>query len=87
VEIDPARWDRIVEHCGFAWMKRHADQAAPLGGIFWDGGAATFIHRGTNGRWRDVLTPEDNARYERMARERLGEECARWLAHGAQHTT
>jgi aryl sulfotransferase len=82
VEIDGARWEAILEHCSFDWMKRHAAQAAPLGGVFWDGGAATFIHRGTNGRWRDVLTPEDNARYEGLAIERLGADCARWLAGG-----
>ena len=42
----------------------------------------TFIHKGTNGRWRDTLTAEDCARYERMAVERLGEACAHWLATG-----
>ena len=35
-----------------------------------------------NGRWRDTLTPEDCARYERVAVEQLGEACARWLATG-----
>ena len=50
--------------------------------IFWDGGAETFINKGTNGRWRDVLTAEDIDRYERRARAELGEECAHWLATG-----
>ena len=27
-------------------------------------GGTTFINKGTNGRWRDVLTPDDIARYE-----------------------
>jgi hypothetical protein len=54
----------------------------PLGGAFWDGGAETFVHKGINGRWRDTLTPEDCARYERVAVEQLGEACARWLATG-----
>ena len=82
VEVDPSRWDTILEHCGFAWMKEHAAKSAPLGGAFWEGGGATFIHRGTNGRWREILTADDNARYESLARERLGEDCARWLAAG-----
>lgn len=49
----------------------------------WEGGAGTFINKGTNGRWRDLLTAEDCARYERKAREQLGEACAEWLRHGA----
>ncbi len=82
IHVDESHWDAIVEHCGFDYMKRHATKSVPLGGIFWDGGAQTFIHKGTNGRWRDTLTAEDCARYERMAIEQLGEACARWLATG-----
>jgi aryl sulfotransferase len=63
-------------------MKKNATKSVPLGGLFWDGGAETFIHKGTNGRWRDVLTAEDVDRYERRARTELGEECAHWLTTG-----
>lgn len=63
-------------------MKANAARSTPLGGALWEGGAETFIHRGTNGRWRDVLTADDCARYEAMARERLGADCAAWLATG-----
>ncbi len=82
IAIDESRFPAIVEHCGFNYMKAHAAKSAPLGGVFWDGGAATFINKGTNGRWRDTLTPEDCARYEAVAREQLGDDCARWLATG-----
>ncbi|MND05701.1 hypothetical protein D3C83_266550 [compost metagenome] len=61
-------------------MKKHAANASPLGGIFWEGGAETFINKGTNGRWRDILTADDNRAYEKKAREELGEDCANWLA-------
>jgi len=63
-------------------MKANATRSVPLGGIFWAGGAQSFIHKGTNGRWRDVLTAEDCARYESLARSQLGTECAHWLATG-----
>jgi aryl sulfotransferase len=56
----------------------------PLGGAFWDGGAATFIHKGTNGRWRDELSELDCRLYEEMARHELGEACAYWLATGRE---
>ena len=71
-----------VEHCCFDWMKAHAKQVAPLGGSFWDGGAKTFIHKGTNGRWRDELTADDCRRYEGTAQRELGDDCAHWLATG-----
>ena len=73
----------IVEHCGFDYMKRNATAAVPLGGAFWDGGAETFIHKGTNGRWRDLLTAQDCVQYESRARRELGDECTEWLKGGA----
>ncbi len=84
VPVYPERWPAILEHCSFEWMKRHADLSAPLGGAIWNGGGGTFINRGTNGRWRDVLTAADVARYEATAERELGSDCARWLAHGAR---
>ena len=82
IPIDEARWPAILEHCSFDYMKRNAEFSAPLGGAVWEGGAATFIHKGTNGRWRDVLSHEESRRYEEMALGNLGPDCARWLATG-----
>ncbi len=82
IEIDETRFPAIVEHCSFDWMKANATRSVPLGGAFWEGGAQTFVNKGTNGRWRDILTTEDRERYERIAREQLGDACARWLATG-----
>jgi aryl sulfotransferase len=82
IPIDESKWEAILEHCSFDYMKEHAANSVPLGGTPWKGGAKTFIHKGTNGRWRDVLTDEDNARYEATAVEKLGPECAHWLKTG-----
>lgn len=82
IPIDSSRWDAIIEHCSFDYMKKNATKSVPLGGAFWDGGAQTFINKGMNGRWRDVLTAEDVKRYERRAEAELGPECAHWLATG-----
>ncbi|HEX3432277.1 MAG TPA: sulfotransferase domain-containing protein [Rhizomicrobium sp.] len=82
IDINETRWPGILEHSGFDYMKAHAADVAPLGGELWEGGAKTFINKGTNARWRDVLSPEENARYEQLAREKLGVECAAWLATG-----
>ena len=80
--IHESKWDSIVEHCTFDYMKHHAALSAPLGGALWEGGAETFINKGTNGRWRDLLKAEDCRAYEDKARAELGEACARWLETG-----
>ena len=82
IAIDEANWDAILEHCSFDYMKKNPASSAPLGGAFWEGGAKTFIHKGVNGRWRDVLSTEESAEYEARAVEELGAECARWFATG-----
>ncbi|MEK7793562.1 MAG: sulfotransferase domain-containing protein [Candidatus Hydrogenedentota bacterium] len=82
IPLDETRWEAIVEHCTFDYMKSHAELVAPLGGAVWEGGAKTFINKGTNGRWRDVLTEADIERYERTTIDQLGEDCAHWLATG-----
>ena len=38
-----------------------------------------FRHRGSNGRWRDVLTADDLERYERKAAAVLDPSCRAWL--------
>ena len=87
IAIDEATFPAIVEHCTFNYMKSHAGDVAPVNGTLWEGGAATFIHKGTNGRWRDVLTAADIAAYERRAIAELGPECAAWLAGGKAAAT
>jgi aryl sulfotransferase len=82
ISIDEKTFPAIVEHCSFDYMKAHAEQMAPLNGALWNGGGKTFINKGTNGRWRDTLTPDDIAAYEARAEAELGPDCAAWLARG-----
>jgi aryl sulfotransferase len=82
IPIDESSWPQMVEHCTFDYMKSHAQYSAPLGGSLWEGGGATFINKGTNQRWKDLLTEADIRAYEERASAELGEDCARWLATG-----
>jgi aryl sulfotransferase len=82
IPIDESKWDIIVEHCTFDWMKEHGERIVPMGGSLWVGGTKTFINKGTNGRWRETLTAAESAQYEAKALAELGPECARWLATG-----
>lgn len=84
IEVPADRWPAILEYCSFSFMKANADKAAPLGGQIFKGGGKTFINKGTNGRWRDVLTASEVAAYEERALDELGPECARWLADGGK---
>jgi aryl sulfotransferase len=79
IPVDARRFPRMLRHCSFDWMKAHGSKSVPLGGALWEGGAQTFVHRGTNGRWADSLTPQDCARYEARALAELGPACAAWL--------
>ncbi len=80
--IAPANWTAILAHCSFDYMKAHAQHCAPLGGAFWDGGAQTFINKGTNGRWQGVLPEADSAALEARMLAELGPDCAAWMKAG-----
>jgi aryl sulfotransferase len=84
LEIDTpeARWPTLVEHCTFDYMKTNAGRFAPVGGQLWEGGAQSFINKGDNGRWKDVLSPTESLAYERKAQDKLGADCAHWLMTG-----
>jgi len=84
--VDEAVMERVLNHCSFDYMKTNAVQSVPLGGAFWEGGAKTFIHKGTNGRWKDTLPQSVSDRYEQKSVEQLGEACAAWLKYGKLHT-
>jgi len=84
IPINESKWDEIVEHCTFEWMREHGEKVVPMGGAAWKGGVSTFINKGTNGRWKETLTPAESAEYEAKALAELGPECARWLATGEE---
>jgi len=84
IPINEEKWPAILEHCSFDYMKANAEATVPLNGALWEGGATTFINKGTNGRWKDMLTEVDNKWYEAEARKQLGEECADWLTNGSR---
>ena len=48
-------WPDVVERCTFEAMKARPDEIGPFEFAF-VGGADSFLFKGTNGRWRDVLT-------------------------------
>lgn len=49
-----------------------------------EGGQATFINKGNNGRWRDVLSEKDLEMYRDTRDKVLTPDCARWLEEGGE---
>jgi aryl sulfotransferase len=66
----------------FKSMKAEGRQLLPeMDGMF-DRGSDRFINQGVNGRWRDVLTADDIARYEALAAQKFPPKAAAWIEHG-----
>jgi aryl sulfotransferase len=80
-KVEDALWPSILEHCGFDYMRREFKKLDMLDKFF-SGGGETFIHKGTNGRWKDVLSAEEIARCDEVAARYLTRECAHWLKTG-----
>ena len=80
------RWPAVVEACRFETVK--ADPEKVLGARmsdFWEGGGQTFVFKGTNGRWKDVLTSDDLGLYEAAMKKTLAPDCAGWLEDGGAY--
>jgi len=86
LEIDvPERlWPELLERVSFASMRERGEQYAPGGGLFWKGGASTFLHKGSNGRWRDVLSAAELADYDAACERTLTPACRAWLEQGTR---
>jgi aryl sulfotransferase len=78
-------WPELVAAARFDAMKQDAIRNQESTALMFEGGARRFFHKGTNGRWRDVLTDEDLALYETAA-ARLDPELRRWLEVGSAPT-
>ena len=71
----------IVEYTSLAAMRQRKQDAGGSHG-FLKGGGNTFYFKGTNGRWREVLSDSELAMYENTKAQVLSSDCARWLEAG-----
>jgi aryl sulfotransferase len=82
IEVPEDAWPEIVEAVSLKQMRSKGELYAPGGGGFWKGGAATFLNKGTNGRWRDVLSDDELALYDAACDRALSPDCRKWLEEG-----
>ncbi len=81
IRIDEVEWPTVVARCTFEAMRNRGAEIGSFENRF-EGGAKGFIFKGTNGRWRDVLTAEELAQYQRRVTEFLAPEAQHWLESG-----
>ena len=85
IEVSDEKVARVVEATTFANVKKkiaaRSDEEDPMAKLF-KGGQKRFFFKGTNGRWKDVLTDADLDLYEQAKLRVLEPECAHWLERG-----
>jgi aryl sulfotransferase len=81
IDVHDQQWEGQVDRCTFESMKRRSAEIADFEQYF-VGGADSFLYKGTNGRWRDVLTAEELDRFDRRARALLPVPAYAWTRFG-----
>jgi aryl sulfotransferase len=79
--VDEQRWPELVERCTFASMKARSHEIADFETHF-VGGAQTFLYKGSNGRWRDILTADELLTFNRRCEEFLPGDAIAWTTSG-----
>lgn len=86
IETPPALWPSLVEAATFETMKSNGAALLPEIDRAFKGGHDTFLNKGSNDRWRDVLTGEDVDLYKDRAAKELSPALSAWLEHGRLKT-
>ena len=82
IKIPDSLWPQLVEAASFEAMKRDGGRLMPqLERLLLDG-HQNFFYKGTNSRWRDVLTDADLDLYKRKVEAELPPSLIRWLTEG-----
>ena len=86
IALGPQRRAAIARAVSFDAIRQDAAAAAPMPAdrakAIWRDGLDTFFFKGTNGRWRDVLTPAELTLYEAAKTRCLTPDCAAYLENG-----
>ena len=81
IHVAEELWPSVVERCSFASMKARPDEIGDFDRLF-VGGAEAFLYKASNGRWRDVLTADELAAFDRHAQEHLTPKALAWTRLG-----
>ena len=81
IEIPESKWPAAIERCSFESMRNVDTESDPMQMAF-EGGTRGFLFKGTNGRWREVLTDDEVSAYRCRVAETLPADAARWIEFG-----
>jgi len=80
IAVPDAKWPAVVERCTFEAMRARGEEIGNF--ALFEGGAKSFLFKGTNGRWRDVLSSDELETYAKRASELMPADAAAWLESG-----
>ena len=83
IEVPEARWPAILDAVQLDAMRKDAkrDGGGDASSMIFEGGIDRFLFKGTNGRWKGVLSADDLALYEQAATT-LDPGLRAWLERG-----
>ena len=82
IEVASEAWPAVVARCTFDSMRQRSEEIADFDRVF-EGGAQTFLYKGTNERWRGILTDKELERHANRVAELLPPDAAAWLEKGS----
>lgn len=77
IEFDDAKKEIVMEQSSLEYMKEYWEKFQPVGFL-----PQKFFGKGKNGCWQELLPAEKVTEYEKLVVEKLGLECANWVANG-----
>ncbi len=86
IKVPAAAWPTILRNCTLTEMRATAARNGSFD-VGFKQGAVSFFYKGTNGRWRDILSEEELALYDQAAKRELTPDCLQWLENGRRRPT
>ncbi|MEZ4869351.1 MAG: sulfotransferase domain-containing protein [Caldilineaceae bacterium] len=84
IAVDDTLLPSLLQTVSLDVMREREERLKPPLLTVLKNGANTFFYKGTNGRWRDVLSTDELQLYEAKAAEVLTPDCRAWLEQGRQ---
>lgn len=80
IQVPEEAWPAITRNCTLSAMRAAAshDRLEQM----LKGGLEAFFYKGTNNRWKEVLSADELALYDAAAKRVLTPECRQWLENG-----
>ena len=82
IELQEEYVPDILDRISFKSMKANFESIMAGSENVWKGGSDAFMNKGTNGRWRDVLTADDLKLYDEAVARAMTLDAAHWLENG-----